>query len=307
MADSGAGAIRMNLLRQREKLKEMHRAGMVPNRALYLALSSPVFEWDRRDEQEGRTFVGAEAQFLNEHIADSKGLPKVAPFDCFRISRRNCFDQWFKEQTPLGFRWTLVRCTYGEKGALSEGEFTRRVLRNETGNLVRLMPEHWVQVIFDPDDGGLVSYRAWVFGRELDPKHLCEGDSKQATLGGLIAGFRDTLLIFLFETFWPGNTILRVEPPIPKGDARSVEWRLARTHWLVLNRKQAQRCQQERRGPTEGELTRAAHWRIAHLRRLKSDRFKPEKRGKLIKVKQAWVGPLSWVGLDGKIYKVEHI
>ena len=54
---------------------------------------------------------------------------------------------------------------------------------------------------------------------------------------------------------------------------------------------------------TNEELIRAAHWRRAHLRRLSSGRF-VNKRGLLVPVKKAWVGPEEWEGHDGKIYTV---
>lgn len=116
-----------------------------------------------------------------------------------------------------------------------------------------------------------------------------------------VAVVRDILMKFCFDVFNPNSVVVRVEPP--KTVARSVEWTMAHTHYLILNRKQAIACRDQKRGPTEGEIERAAHWRRAHLRRLSSERF-THKKGLLVFVKQAWIGPEEWIGLDDKTYKV---
>ena len=66
---------------------------------------------------------------------------------------------------------------------------------------------------------------------------------------------------------------------------------------------QAMQVRDVRRPITDHDIKRAAHWRRAHFRRLHSERF-THKRGQLVPVSEAWVGPEEWIGLDGKIYKV---
>ena len=110
------------------------------------------------------------------------------------------------------------------------------------------------------------------------------------------------LMTLCYNVMSPANAVLKVTPD-PKG--RSVEWVKAREHYLILNRKQAAALRDSKRGPTDHEIMRAAHWRRAHLRRLMSDRYGKNK-GKLIHVRQAWVGPEEWTGSDGKIYKLSN-
>lgn len=282
----------MNLIRQRDKLKEMHRAGALNSAILHRALQSPVFEWD--GAKGVIVLENDKAEFLRESVLGSNGMPKVAPFDCFRIARKSCFDQWYKK----GEEWTLVRCSYADPNkTLTTSDDAERLT----------VPEHWSMAFFDARGrDGKAAFIGWINGKPVAHEALFNKDGTvRSEIKTIVGGMIDTLSYFMFETFWPGNTILRIEPPRQPG--RSVEWRLARTHWVVLNRHQAQRCMTERRGPTDEEIVRAAHWRRAHLRRLKSERFKPELRGKLVPVKKAWVGPLEWEGLDGKVYKVEHV
>jgi len=108
------------------------------------------------------------------------------------------------------------------------------------------------------------------------------------------------LCFFMLDVMTSKNIVLKVTPDA-KG--RSVEWVKSREHYLVIGRKQAATLRERKSGPTDHELKRAAHWRIAHFRRLMSDKFK-HKQGMLVPVKEAWVGPDEWIGSDGKTYKV---
>jgi hypothetical protein len=275
----------MNIIRQREKLKEMHRANAITSRCLHMALAAPVFEWD--PEVRKREMTEEDQQFVVENILNARSnVPTVGPFDCFRISRKECFDQWFRDEKAKG--WALLRCSYAGDGT------------ND-----RNLPEHLVYVVYSWEESATWFYQGWIDGRPVPPQLFQEPDgSAKPVIADLITGFVKTLTYFLFETMYPGSVVLKVEPKQP---GRSVEWKLARTHWLVLNQKTAQACQRQARGPTQGEIVRAAGWRRAHFRRLKAMRFTEAKRGKLVPVRKAWVGPLEWEGLDGKVYKVEHI
>ena len=106
---------------------------------------------------------------------------------------------------------------------------------------------------------------------------------------------------FLFDIEYPGNVVLKVGPAAKPG--KSVEWRLARTHYCILRRGDARACRREAIGPREEQTARAAHWRKAHFRRLRSEVF-TQKRGQLVAVRHAWVGPKEWEGKDGKVYRV---
>ena len=111
------------------------------------------------------------------------------------------------------------------------------------------------------------------------------------------------LAFFMLDVMTPKNIVLKVTP---QAKGRSVEWIKAREHYLVIGRKLAVNLRERKSNPTDHELKRAAHWRIAHFRRLMSDKFK-HKRGMLVPVKETWVGPDQWVGSDCKTYKVVDI
>lgn len=111
----------------------------------------------------------------------------------------------------------------------------------------------------------------------------------------------DAFKHFLIDAMHPANTIVKIGPAKKEGD--NVKWRLAHTHYVILNQKQARLCQSKSRGPSDQQLIRAAHWRRAHFRRLSSGRF-INKRGALVPVRHAWVGPKEWTGMDQKTYKV---
>jgi hypothetical protein len=108
------------------------------------------------------------------------------------------------------------------------------------------------------------------------------------------------MLRVVFDIMNPANIVLRVEP---KSEGRSVEWVKSRTHYCILNKAHALRCSMGKRGPSDLEIERSAHWRRAHMRRLMSDKF-THKKGQLVFIKQSWVGPEEWEGSDRKIYRV---
>ena len=273
----------MNIIRQREKLKELHRRGILETSHLHASLNCPVFEWDPAPD--GYKLTEADQKFVADHLQTSNSnVPTCAPFDCFRIvySFTDCFDQWFYYKQER--KWILFRCAAASK---------------ETG------PEQWFVNVYGFDAGSPCEYRVWVGGKLathliMDKQGKIYPDNRE-----IMQECLRTLSYFLFEVMLPGNTVLRVEPP-RESTPRSAEWRLARTHYVILNRKQAEQCREKRTGPTTRQIVLAAHWRRAHLRLLRSEKF-THKRGQLIQVSQAWVGPAEWIGLDGKIYKVLNL
>ncbi len=285
----------MNQPDQLAKLKEINRTvGLAGNphtplsaRLLHAALQSPVFLWSPAEQ--GRTLTESEQQFVNEFITPgAHGLPVVAPFPAFRISRPECFDQWFFFANPS---WRLVRCLPADGRG----------------------PEQWQINDYGMRIGGNSGeptlhnrYRIFINGRDrsdLLPR-TPDGRPTAAVTQQMGTAPLLTLSYFLFELFLPGSITLRVSPPPKPG--KSIEWQLARTHYVVLTRRQAEHCRATRAAPTAQQLQRAAHWRRAHLRRLRSARF-THKQGQLVRVAQAWVGPEEWVGLDRKIYRVVNL
>lgn len=275
----------MNLIRQHAKLKEMWPIMTLPSHRLHQALQCPVFEWNPAPE--GRQLSIVEQEFVQQHITTGPtDMPTVAPFPCFRIAREDCFDQWFFD----GKQWLLVRCVYPDA--------------NDTS-------EQWFANFYGVNLNDTCAYRGWRNGRDVTRlmmeggkwNHGDHGEPK-AEVRHLMRQMVNTLSYFIFETMLPGNVVLKVSPaPRP---SKPVAWHLARTHYLILNHKQAESCRDHRSAPTAQQLVRAAHWRRAHIRRLSSPKF-IHKTGQTVRVKRAWVGPDEWIGLDKKIYKVINL
>lgn len=113
---------------------------------------------------------------------------------------------------------------------------------------------------------------------------------------------RDILFRFIVDVHAANHAVVSA---CPAKQGKSVEWVQSRTHYLILTRKQAQLCQQTKRGPTAHEIKRSAHARRAHFRVLRAARFK-NKLGQRVRVKSCWVGPVEWAGADGKVYKIHN-
>jgi hypothetical protein len=137
----------------------------------------------------------------------------------------------------------------------------------------------------------------WVDKAEINASHKSNPEGMKEVF---LDPARD-LQSFLFDIEYPGNVVLGVGPAAKPG--KSVEWRQARTHYCILRRGDARACRREATGPSEEQTARAAHWRKAHFRRLRSEVF-TQKRGQLVAVRHAWVGPKEWEGKDGKVYRV---
>lgn len=111
---------------------------------------------------------------------------------------------------------------------------------------------------------------------------------------------RESLYFLLAYLNLPGSTLLRI---CPKRAGKSVEWVHSHSHYLIVPSAYARQLQKTRLPFTDHQLKRASHWRRAHLRRLTSSVFVHAK-GRLVKVRSAWVGPKEWRGSDQKIYQV---
>ena len=156
----------------------------------------------------------------------------------------------------------------------------------------------------------------WVNGKRLDISGEVTEHTKEYRVGkiGMLATKEELtdfassvtrmLAFFLFDIYASGHTVVRVSP---KPDVtKSVQWRQAREHYLVLRRQKAEEIRESKGGVTDTDIIRSAHWRRAHLRRLTSGKF-INKRGLLVPLKKAWVGPTEWQGKDGKIYTLVGI
>jgi hypothetical protein len=268
----------MNLVNQREKLKEIHKAGLLHTSFLHEALNAPVFVWSIGDRTK---FTEQEKSFVNEFIATGDSLvPNISPYNCFRISMEVGFIQWFF--SPDKDKWFMLGVDY----------------RNSVGS----NPELWTMNIYPSMAGAQCEYRVFADGRCVSEKLNGPDGKVRPDVSKMMHSYVSWLCLFLCDLDMPGNVVLKVSPP---SQGKTVEWRLAREHYLIINKKQASLCRDRKSGPSNSQIIRSAHARIAHFRVLKSPVFK-HKHGQKIRVKEAWVGPDEWIGLDKKIYKVMH-
>lgn len=263
----------MNIIRQREYLKQLcWKFKLIDPSFLKAALTCPCFDMTASKKDE---WSDDEIGFLKQEIMAENGVPKVSPYPVFRFFTRVYFDQWF--HFPKDKQWLGVRVMYDKEG-----------------------PDVWLFTIYSEEAKGENSVRVFNDGKPFTQEQLKKRGATNEQLDDLLWSPNRALAFFLFQCMFPANKIIRVEP---KDEKASVEWRLARTHYLILHQKQAAICSKQRQGVSEQMIVRAAHWRRAHFRRLMSEVFK-EKRGKLIPIKHAWVGPTEWTGNDHKIYKI---
>lgn len=92
----------------------------------------------------------------------------------------------------------------------------------------------------------------------------------------------------------------------PDKQGKSVEWIKARTHYVLIHKAHPANQKEIQAGAKvkedEKSIKRQAHSRRAHVRILRSPRFK-NKVGQTIRVKACWVGPDEWKQF-GSIYRM---
>lgn len=278
----------MNLIHQRDDLKQACAAGAISEKQLEMALLSPVFQWYNGE----RNMSADEEEWLKDNLMDEiplaagapeKGfilVPRVVPFECFRVSYLDypVYEQWFIGEGKM----LCFRCDDGY-----------------SDTKVRLWSLHDLK-------RGEIKYRLWLWanGLAMNPETMRAGKVEMITTAKERSDFAtsptNALTFLLFDMYSKSSSIIKVSPNTP---GKSVIWRKAREHYLVLQNSQAKQLQKTKRPHTDADLVRSAHRRRAHLRRLSSDKF-TSKRGLLVPVKESWVGPQEWIGTDNKIYTI---
>lgn len=271
----------MNLMNQRLDLQNLYEYGVITATMLKSSLRGPVFVCSNKHAP----LSNEEKEWVAKHVMhdgeSSKGcFPRVVPFDVFRTyypSDKSYAQWWFNMEDGHA-----IGVLYGGDQRIPEEKKIKNV--HFKWGINRNSPEVRTNIWFE--------YKPASYQKEMLP----------STQGVFNATMRD-LVVFLFDIMSNVSTVIKVTDNQP---GRSVQWRLNREHYLVLNHHQAQTMQKNRRGVTDKDIVRGAHWRRAHLRRLNSDKFK-NKKGLLVPVRKAWVGPIEWKGHDGKIYKVSEL
>lgn len=282
----------MNIIRCREQLQELYKRGIILESHYREYLQAPIFIY----EQHSLAEMEMEWAVANLCGGNNGFVPVKMPFEFVTIITK-IHD---KAGPPMD---AVLRATNRLHEGVVSWEDDGKLIRDK----VRSILTCHLAVSVDGQKCVLVARHTGERARGIcvevyrnyipcTPSELDHGQDDAANIP------RDILLRFCFDVLNPNSIVLRVEPP--RGNVpRSAEWRMARTHYLILNRKQAIACRDQKRGPSDHEIVRAAHWRRAHMRRLVSPKF-IHKKGQLVFVKQAWVGPDEWVGLDDKTYKV---
>jgi hypothetical protein len=273
----------MNLVRQREALKDMQQAGYFTEYALRNFLACPVFHYPV--DIAFRDLSQEEEEYFEQQMT-GRNEPHL-PYNCFRIYDSTYMWGFSKmkndaDGTPL---WLIVVQWQDSGGGL-------------TSRPIELRAYAVARFVAGPS---LCTMRIDLQRASNHNTHFERGSELFKVAQKWIGSHSPELIgRFSLDVMTPSNTILKVGPA---KNGKSVEWRLARTHYLILHPAQARLCQKQSRGPSPQQLLRAAHWRRGHFRRLNSEKFKT-KRGLLVPVRQAWVGPKEWIGTDQKIYSV---
>ena len=151
--------------------------------------------------------------------------------------------------------------------------------------------------------GGKCIYACWMDGENFSNKFNDKNGNITSEGSRVFRSMLSWLIMFLYDIEVPGNVVLKQSPSKSKCGGKSVEWRLAREHYLIVGKKEAVQCREGQCAPTEAQIARGAHYRKSYYRLLRSPVFR-HKRGQKVRVKDTWVGPEEWIGLDGKCYKV---
>ncbi|MDE2103517.1 MAG: hypothetical protein KGL39_40125 [Patescibacteria group bacterium] len=271
----------MNPVRIRDFVKELHQRRVFSAAQCHAFLHAPLFIYPPRQEN----FTPDEMAWFKANLGGGEDLqvPVKLPYDRLILSNPAADEIYFVTSGPHTVAGICNGVTEHRDAILS-------VLYCTTYD----RHAAWLMSSYNGAIANGVMCMAWRDGKSFVP-------SKTDNLAGIAALGRSVVAQFAFDVMSHFSTVVKVSPPDTPG--KSVEWKLARTHYCLIARKQAMLCRDNRRGPNQEEITRAAHWRRAHFRQLSNPRY-IHKRGLLVPVKQAWIGPEEWIGLDGKIYKV---
>lgn len=272
----------------------MHYAGLFSKAAYEKINDSPIFQCGELFPLNDQEMEFARQEILDEH---DKSFRKT-PFPVFSILMKASGIELENVSIVV---WSIpsndkiLQCDVDERDkAISFRCPLKLIFTGQLGGADLCLLMRYKSGPVNKDGIAITPYYNW---KLFEPEMT---HAKRETLSHMAANTRGSALRLIFDMLNPANAILRVEP---NRIGKSAHWTKAHTHYCIINKSQAQKCQLGKRGPTDHELVRAAHWRRAHMRRLMSDKFK-NKQGQLVFVRQSWVGPEEWIGTDKKIYKV---
>lgn len=291
-------------MRQRDDLKAAATVCKWKPGMLEKALASPVFQWwhggGSLGEQDYEFMMEnilerIEVEFPNQTEKHAVMWPRFTPYECFRISLMDSADyyQWWITKDSM-------TCFHCDDRASHKEVKCWTMHHKDKSRLTRWHFGMWVNEMHMelPDVTYMDANRDELQEFKMGKVHLRVSFNEMSRYASHVVKIMG---LFMFDIYGSGSTVVKVSPkPDP---TKSVQWRQSREHYLVLRRQQVENMISTKGEATNEDLVRSAHWRRAHLRRLSSNKF-INKRGLLVPVKKAWVGPTEWEGNDGKIYTV---
>ncbi len=268
----------MNLIRCRSLLPEFVTAGLLTPQGAALYAHAPIFQYTQYS-----TLGDPELEWCRQELIGPDGVvPTRLPYATFILAGKDgglayVSNRPFSFRGPQNLQRTCLLAII-QRWQLDGGG------------------EAWMRCFYTGQiEAGIVTH-CWRNGQPL----IVDDAERVRAWGDIANGAGNLVIHFAYDTMCPGSVVLRVKPGTP---GKSVAWVAARTHYCILNRKQAEVLRHRRTGPSEQSLQRGAHSRRGFLRRLRAPIYKAN-RGKLVPVKQTWVGPTEWAGTDRKIYTV---
>lgn len=278
----------MNIVAVRELAKRMRKSGAISEKALHDALHCPVFLYNHMG-----VWTDDEIAWAQENIVGGadKIIPVNMPYQTFIIVCE-------KSDTDDKETNTSIYFVFGGETEVKSENGTRKCILyiveaqkdDQDGN------DYWIAAGYT----GLLKLGVCINLFKNGVSRDCPDKSREE-VGRVASNMRSVVTRLCYDVMSKTSAVVRASPK-PRPD-KGVEWHLARTHYCVLTKKQAMEIRDKKGGVTKHQIARAAHWRRAHFRTLRSEKF-TKKRNQKVPVIEAWVGPDTWLGLDGKIYKV---
>lgn len=249
------------------------------------AMKSPLVLWENSSDPFTQAAFDA--------ASEENGLPKL-PFSSFRADVTFNQEDGSKIRTRMVI-WSdggIVMCFTRIIGCASPQSGTRIAMKG-------LMEKDLIIMAAFSENGGRHIRTFWKkTGRAAS-------DAPQK-IQGVIHALTVGMLAHLAVDFSnPHFHLCRKNTP-EDGVPRSVEWKKAREHYVLLHKSHAAN-KKDAVGKHVieggGTLERSAHSRRAHYRMLRSPRFR-HKVGQRVWVASAWVGPKEWTDRSGQIYKI---
>lgn len=241
-------------------------------------------------------------QILPEHLTDAMRDPK---------------DEWmfFKYRLPFPYirvGVTIDPTTVGEKIGREVPNLVKTSVKwwiSQTDEEVNLLvcdcmkTAQWLMINFNKNKPDCFSRCFTEDLREILPSDV--GEAGRKAMQGMLSFHLLMLETFMTEIYAPMNVVAKVSPD---KQGKSVVWTKAREHYVILNRSHPANRKEVAPEATvrvsDKDVKRCAHTRRAHLRILRSPRFK-NKRGQVINVRSSWVGPEKWRSA-GSIYQLHR-